>query len=135
MRAKTLLLTSLVLAGLPGSALAQKTKAVLLVLPAPSEWKGHNGTLEVTSVSNGVIQGTFTSSDAACGQTPAPIAGKITPPKIAFAVLIPACKTIMAWRGTFTDRALATGVTKTAIQPDGTVSSGGLNGDLFSRTK
>ena len=135
MRAKTLLLTLLVLTGLPASALAQKTKAVLLVLPAPSEWKGHNGTLEVTSVANGVIQGTFTSNDAACGQTPAPITGKLSPPKIAFAALLPACKTIIWWRGTFTDRALATGVTKTSIQPDGTVSSGGLNGDLFGRTK
>ena len=135
MRAKTLLLTLLVLAGLPGSALAQKTKAVLLVLPAPSEWKGHNGTLEIASVSNGVIQGTFTSNDTACSQTPAPITGKISPPKIAFAALLPGCKTIMAWRGTFSDRALGTGVSKTSILPDGTVSSGGLNGNLFGRTK
>jgi hypothetical protein len=135
MRAKTLLLTLLVLAGLPAAALAQKKAAVLLVLPAPSEWKGHNGTLEVTSVSNGVIQGAFTSNDTACGQTPAAITGKITPPKIAFAALLPNCKTIMAWRGTFSDRALGTGLSKTSIQPDGTVSSGGLNGDLFVRTK
>jgi len=131
----TLLLTLLLAAGLSASALAQKTKAVLLVLPAPSEWKGHNGTLEITSVTNGVMQGTFTSNNAACGQTPAPIAGKLSPPKLTFAVMLPACKTIMAWRGTFTDRAIATGVTTTQIQPDGTVSSGGLNGDLFSRTK
>ena len=55
MRAKTLLLTLLVLAGLPGSALAQKTKATLLVLAAPSEWKSQSGTLEVTSVQNGVV--------------------------------------------------------------------------------
>jgi hypothetical protein len=135
MRAKTLLLTLLVLAGVPGSALAQKTKAVLLVLPAPSEWKSQSGTLEVTSVQNGVMQGTFTSNNAACGQTPAAITGKLSPPKLTFAALLPACKTIIWWRGMFTDRALATGVTTTAIQVDGTVSSGGLNGNLFSRTK
>jgi hypothetical protein len=135
MRAKMLLLTLLVLTGLPASALAQKTKAVLLVLPAPSEWKSQSGTLEVTSVSNGVMQGTFTSNNAACGQTPAAITGKLSPPKLTFAVMLPACKTIMAWRGSFTDRAIATGVTTTSIQPDGTVSSGGLNGNLFSRTK
>ena len=135
MRAKTLLLTLILATGLSASALAQKKSAVLLVLPAPSEWKGHNGTLEVASVSNGVIQGTFTSNDTACGQSPAAITGKISPPKIAFAALLPACKTIMAWRGTFSDRALGMGLTKTSIQPDGTVSSSGLNGDLFSRTK
>jgi hypothetical protein len=135
MRAKTLLLTLILAAGLPTSALAQKKPAVLLVLPAPSTWKSQSGILEITSASNGVIQGTFTSNDAACGQTSSPVIGKILPPKIAFAAMLPACKTIMAWRGTFSDRAIGTGLTKTSIQPDGTVSSGGLNGDLFGRTK
>jgi hypothetical protein len=136
MRTKTLLLTFLFLAGLPVSALAQKTKAVLLVLPAPSEWKGHNGVLDVTAVSNGVIQGTFTSNDTQCGQTAVPVVGKLAASqKIAFAAMLPACKTIMAWRGTFSDRAIGTGLNKTSIAPDGTVVSSGLNGDLFSRTK
>lgn len=120
MRTKALLLTFFcVLAGLPAPAMAQNTKAVLLVLPAPSEWKGKNGVLEVTAVSSGVIQGTFTSNDAACGQTPAAITGKLAASqKIAFAAMLPACKTIMAWRGTFSDRAIATGLNKTSIAPE-----------------
>jgi hypothetical protein len=134
MRTKTLLLTCVLVAGLPVTALAQ-SRPVLLTLPAPSEWKSQDGILQVTSVSSGVIQGTFTSSDAACGQTPAAIAGKTTPPKIAFAAMFPDCKTIMSWRGTFTDRAIATGITKTTIQPDGTVPSHLIGGNLFGRTK
>ena len=135
MRTQTLLLTFLLVAGLPASALAQKKPAVLLVLPAPSEWKGHSGTLDVTSVVNGVITATYTSNDAACGQTPVPITGKLTPPRLAFATIMPACKSILAWKGIFTDRALALGIAKTTINPDGTVTSGSFNGDLFSRTK
>ena len=135
MRAKSLLLAFLVLAGVPASALAQ-SKAVLLVLPAPSTWKGKNGVLEVASVANGVIQGTFTNDNAACGKTPAPIVGKLGASQtMAFGATFSSCNTIMAWRGTFTDRALATGVNKTFIKPDGTVAVDGLNGDLFSRTK
>src|SRR5262249_22558124 len=136
MRAKTLLLACLVAAGLPASALAQKTKAVLLVLPAPSEWKGKNGILNVASVSNGVMQGTFTSNDAACGTTAVPIIGKLNvSQRLAFAATFPSCNTIMAWRGTFTDRVLGTGINKTFIKPDGLVATDGLNGDVFVRTK
>jgi hypothetical protein len=98
-------------------------------------WKSPSGTLEVFSVSNGVIQGTFTSSAAACGQTPAPITGRVVSQKITFAAMFPSCNTIMGWRGAVGDRAIATGVSKTSIQPDGTVLAASPNGDLFARTK
>jgi hypothetical protein len=133
MRARTLLLACLLFGGVPASALAQ-SRAVLLVLPAPSSWKSQSGTLDVTSVSNGVIQGTFTSSATSCGQIPSPVTGKVVSQKITFAAIFPACKMIMAWRGKVAAPAMATGLTTTSIQPDGTVSSA-TNGNLFVRTK
>jgi hypothetical protein len=133
MRAKTLFLGCLLFGGLPASALAQ-SRAVLLVLPAPSSWQSQSGTLEVTSVSNGVIQGTFTSNAIPCGQIPSPITGRIASQKMTFAAIFPSCKTIMAWRGKVSDRVIATGLITTWIQPDGTVSSA-PSGNLFARTK
>ncbi len=132
MRAKALLLACLVLGGLPASALSQ-TRPVRIVLPVPSVWVAQpSGRLAIHSVTNGILTGIFASNNPACGT--APIIGKITPPsKITFAVNFPACNTIMAWRGQYSDIAIATGLSTTTIQPDGTVVSGLVGGNLFSK--
>jgi hypothetical protein len=133
MRAKTLLLACLLFGGLPASALSQ-SRPVRITLPVPSVWVSQSGRLAIHSVTNGVLSGIFASNNPACGT--APIVGKITPPsKITFAVNFPGCNTIMAWRGQYSDIAIATGLYSTAIQPDGTLMTGTVGGNLFSHTR
>ena len=122
MRAKALVLACLLLGGLPASTLAQ-TRPVRIVLPVPSVWVSQSGRLAIHSVTNGVLTGIFASNNPACGV--APIIGKITPPsKIAFAVNFPACNTMMAWRGIYSDTTIGTRLDQAVIQPDGTMVSG-----------
>ena len=132
MRAKPLLLACLLIGGLPASALSQSRPA-RIVLPVPSVWVSQaSGRLAIHSVTNGTLTGIFASNNPACGV--APIIGKITPPsKITFAVNFPACNTIMAWRGQYSDVAIGTGLTSYAIQPDGTLFGGVIGGNLFSK--
>ena len=132
MRVKALLFAFVFVTGLPAAALSQ-TRPVRIVLPVPSVWiSQQSGRLAIHSVMNGTLTGIFASNNPACGV--APIIGKITPPsKIAFAVNFPACNTIMAWRGQYSPTAIATGLSTTTIQPDGTVVSSNLGGNLFSK--
>ena len=132
MRAKTLLLACLVFGGLPASALAQ-SRAVLLTLPAPSTWKSQGGTLHVTAVTNGAIQGTFISSDPACGQMPVPVVGRVQGGNISFGATFPACNALMTWRGRLSGRAIGTGLVRTSLRPDGSAGTDQLGGNLFAQ--